>query len=550
MASLFRNALSATSQEYEQTKEMVSAEQMRMQDRIDQTNDMVERSVRTYMRAAAAPSGEFGEIVERRGFLVLRSTAKLVTILLFLVLILQGVAFLVLMLDPTRFTRRLAQFVSMGVAALQVVLLVVSAQNFLVSLKDQRVHRKFMRFGIGKAVASEIADERRANRVSAQDDAGQAKQLKDFVTELTERIVREKKDTSQLFSLPRAQKLEDDIRRFRDRQAALFFGSLTCAAGVNMAAALQLPPEDEAKEPTADEMAEARASASAASDLIARQSTPSAPLERLRARLAGAAGPSAEQTAALRVVRDILLALQTAEQELVTARAPTSATKDAQAALRAARDRVRAAANLYATLNQATMLPAAGEDEPAATIRASITAAEEAALQKVFAMADLGEAIEASRAGVEPTDHSPRGAVLVTSVAGLALSLLASSTSAVFANKYYARAYLDLPKFYNEANLFLLANLDSVKASLVERIRLAELFQLTEERQRLEDIAKTSVPGGLGGLEALLANQAIAAAGYVGAPAAGVGYAGAPILPPAPVLPPPAAGAGYGGYLG
>ena len=539
MASLLRSALSANSEEFEQTKEKVSAEQLRRQERIEQTNDMVERSVRTYMKAAAAPSGEFGEIVERPGFLILRSTAKIVTLLLTTLLIFQGVALLAVLLDGTRFTRSLARYVFMAVGLLQVVLLIVSAHNFLVSLKDQRVHRKFMRFGIGKTVASEISDQRNANKISAQGEDGKAKQLSDFVRELTERMAQETKDTSQLFSLPRADKLEDDTRRFRNRQAGLFFASLTGAAAAGLAAAMQLAPEKEVEPPSADAMKKAVEEAGREAVRAADQRKGAAPMKRIENALLALASPSEQQTAALRAVQNILLAFQVAENALVTARASTTATKDAQRALVEARESIAGAAATYRGLNQTTEIDpkpvqTTPPPPPPRTIRASITAEEEAALQALFAMEDLKKAIATSNAEVPETDHSLRGAALATAAAGGVLSLLSVITSAVLTNKYYGRAYLDLPKFYNQANLFLLGNLDSVKASLLDRIRLAELFQLTDERQRLEELAK-SVSGGIGGLESVLATQAIAAA----AAPQPLAYAAAPGLAayPAPPLP-------------
>jgi hypothetical protein len=559
MASALRSFLSANSEAFEAEREDVEAQGRRTMQRIERTNDMIEKSVRTYMAAAADKDGEFGEIVKRKGFTVLRSTAKVVSALLTLVLILQGIAMLTVLLDPTRFTRQLAQGIFGAAAALMLLLLVVSAHNYLVARKDQDQHSRFMRFGVGKTVAGEISALNSANEISATGEDGQARNLKDFIVELTGKLKEgDPGDTANLFSLPAADKLEDDVRRFRGRQAGLFLGSLFLATGASAAAAGLLAPEDEAKEPSAEEVAEARRLATLAlngkvlakdektpvpNPALNRQLLATAPIPRAELALFQmTAARSEAQGRALAILQSIRASLVQAGNLLTQAAATTTGVPDTKSALRRALGEIEAARDNYAALDQKVPVPQPTEADPAATAQLGtlITSAEQDDLKAVFAAASAREAVAKAKADLEKTSHKVQGGALVALLGAGALSLTSVVTSWIFTSKYYGRSYLDVPKFYNRANNFLMRKLRSVKTSLAERIRLADLFQMSEEATRLREIERSF--GGAGAADALASQAIVAAAGGLGGlgaaaavPVAAGGYAGYPVAAAAPV---------------
>lgn len=558
MASALRSFLSANSEAYEAKHEEAEAEGRRRMQRVERTNDMIEKAVRTYMAAAADQDGEFGEIVKRKGFTVLRSTAKVVSALLTLVLILQGIAILTVLLDPTRFTRQLGQGIFGAAAILMLLLLVVSAHNYLVARKDQEQHSRFLRFGIGKTVSGEISALNSANEMSATGEDGQARNLKDFIVELTGKLKEgDPGDTANLLSLPAADKLEDDVRRFRGRQAGLFLGSLFLATGASAAAAGLLTPEDEAKEPSAEDVAEARALAKVALDgkvlakdeeapvpnpALARQLLATAPIPRAELALFQmTAARSEAQGRALTILQSIRASLVQAGNLLTQAAATTTGVPDTKSALRRALGEVEAARDNYAALDQKVPVPQPTEADPAATVQLGtlITSAEQDDLKAVFAAATLREAVAKAKADLEKTSHKVEGGALVATLGAGALSLTAVVTSWIFTSKYYGRSYLDVPKFYNRANNFLMRKLRSVKTSLAERIRLADLFQMTDEATRLREIERSL--GGVGAAEALAAQSIAAATAGLG----GLGGLGAAAVPVPVAAGYPVAAPGY-----
>lgn len=531
MASALRSFLnSEQSDDFDETKAKQLADQQRRSGSVEKTIDMVETAVRSYMRASANEKGEFGEIIRRSGFKILRNTSRVVTALLVMILVLQAVALLAVLLDPTRLTRQLAMGAFLGTSILQCILLIVSVHNYLVSVKDQQVHSAFMRFGIGKTVASELASVNESE-LGTTTEAGDIKGLKDYVGELIRRIDAENNENSaSLFSLPRAERLADNIARSRSLQAGLMFGSLAGATALSAVSAGSLGPESEVEAPSAGDVAESRTAAGAAKALVDAQLASAAAVPRTATALSALTSRDAKQTAALQAMQATLAALTSVQVRLEAARAEATSLGDMQQALRTAAAEVASARTSYGRVDKSAVLVPAVDTPPTpeVTVGSSITASEEDALGKVFEGAKLGEAVAKAKADVPPTDHRLRGLPLVGAIGAAGLSLASVITSGVMTRRYYSLSYVSMPKFYNEANYSLLRNLSSVKKDLRERIRLAQLFQLSEDEKKLREVA-ANIPGldlgmGVGGFGdgvGMLAGQAIGAAAAGGFPPAG-----------------------------